>query len=239
MPEQLSKTSGTRTVLVADDDPDARTLVCECLRMLGFLPIEASDGEKAVGMCKVALPDLAVLDGKMPGLNGTEVCAEIKKIPGGELVPIILLTAMDNMEAKVHALHSGVDDYLTKPFNFQELQARVVSLVRLRDLNLRLAEKNEQLQEMQEIVIQQERQIVISQLAGTAAHQLGQPLSAIMLNCYLIQTLQPNDPRYKKALQAISSDSKRMAEMIEKLKGANAAKTAAYYGNTQILDIDD
>ncbi len=224
-------------VLVADDDPDALALVSLSLSMMGIISIEATDGEKAIAACSQALPDMAILDYNMPGCKGTEVCAHIKKLPGGELIPVLMLTAMDSLQDKVRAFEEGVDDYLTKPFHCQELMARVKALLRVRDLNVRLADKNAQLSQIQEIVLQQERQLVVSQLAGSAAHELGQPLAAIILNCYLLQNLAPGDPKAQKALAAIGSDAKRMSEMLERLKGADAAKTAAYHQDIRILDL--
>lgn len=226
-------------VLVADDDPDARTVVSLALSTLGITTLEAEDGRKAVALCGEAVPDLAILDFNMPHLTGSDVCAYIRKLPQGELIPVIMLTALDSVKDKVRAFEGGVDEYLTKPFHVEELQARVKALLRVHDLSVRLAEKNEQLLNMQEVMLQQERQVVVSQLAGTAAHRLGQPLSAILLNCYLLQTLRPADPKYQKALAAITHDAKRMAEMLEKLKGVDAAKTAAYHQDMRILDIDE
>ena len=228
-----------RTVLIADDDQDIRTVIAASLMQLGVEVCEARDGREAIELARTKLPHIAILDGKMPHCDGVAVCQTIKAMPGGETVPVIMLTAMDKVEDKVRALEAGADDYVTKPFNHQELQARVRALLRVRDLNVRLREANEQLRAMQEIMLQQERQVVVSQIAGTAAHQLGQPLSAIMLNCFLLETLPPTDERYKKAVQAIAADGKRMAALIEKLKGADAQKKSDYYGNLKILDIDE
>ena len=90
-----------------------------------------------------------------------------------------------------------------------------------------------------EILVEQERQLAVDQLAGTAAHQLGQPLAAIILNCHLLEALEPDDPKYKKALAAMNSDAKRMAELIEKLKSTDARKTSDYYGDVNILELDN
>jgi DNA-binding response OmpR family regulator len=228
-----------RTVLVADDDADTRAIVGSAVQMLGHSFVEACDGKQALTLAGQIEIDMAVLDVMMPEMHGTEVCTEIKKLEGGEFIPVLMLTARDSVKDKVTALEGGADDYLTKPFHYQELQARIKALLRVRDLNLRLREKNSELSAMQEKLVQTERQILVSQLAGTAAHQLGQPLSAIMLNCHLIEALPLGDDRSKKALAAIKQDAKRMAEMIEKLKTADANKTSAYHGKTAILNIDE
>ncbi len=226
-------------ILIADDDDDIRGVIGASIAALAVRIEEARDGTHAVERCRERLPDLVILDVKMPNMNGVEACQAIKALPGGELVPVIMLTAMDKVEDKVRALDSGADEYLVKPFHHQELQARVRALLRIRELNVCLSETNRQLHAMQEIIMQQERQVVVSQLAGAAAHQLGQPLSAIMLNCYLLEKLPQSDPKYKKSLAAIVADTKRMGALLQRLKAVNASKKADYYGELQILDIDE
>ncbi len=234
----MSDHTEKRTLLIADDDADTRAIVGSAIQMLGHDFIEAGDGAQALSLATQVKIDLAILDVMMPEMHGTAVCEGIKKLEGGEFIPVLMLTARDSVKDKVTALEGGADDYLTKPFHYQELQARIKALLRVRELNLRLREKNTELQAMQEKLVQQERQILVAQLAGTAAHQLGQPLSAIMLNCHLIETLPLGDERSKKALSAIKQDAKRMAELIEKLRNADASKTASYHGKTAILNID-
>lgn len=224
-------------ILIADDDPDARAIVRLGVEALGLSYVEAEDGNKAWQLFQEHTPDLAILDRMMPGLSGTDVCRKIKGDSHGLHVPVILLTACDGLQDKVDAFSDGVDDYLTKPFHLEELQARLKALLRVRELTLKLQEKNEQLIMVQDQLIKHERQLLVGQLAGTAAHQLGQPLSAIMLNCHLIEKLPATDERYQKALQAIKQDAKRMAELIEQLKSADASKTESYHGKTAILDI--
>lgn len=234
MNDQISK----RLILIADDDADTRSIVASAVQMLGAQTVEAADGQQALKLYNQLEIDLVILDVMMPILNGNQVCAQIKSSAMGPYVPVLMLTARDSIKDKVDALEGGADDYLTKPFHYQELQARIKALLRVRELNLQLRATNEQLTVMQEKVISQERQLVLTQLAGTAAHQLGQPLSAIMLNCHLIETLPPEDERCKRALQAIKSDAKRMAELIQKLRSADASKKEAYHGNNHIIEID-
>lgn len=224
--------------LIADDDPYAIDLVTTALDELGLRFVFASDGAEAVRLCGQQLPDIAILDGVMPQMRGTEVCSAIKSMPGGEYVPVMVLTALDSVNERVRALDGGADDYLIKPYHLEELRARVTSLLRIRELTLSLIEKNAQLTEVQEIMLQQERQLVVSQLAGTAAHQLGQPITAMLLNCHLLNELPKEDSRAKKALEAITLDLKRMSQLIEKLKDARAAKTEVYHSQHEILEIE-
>lgn len=229
----------SKIILVADDDADTRIIVGSAITSIGHTFIEAKDGTEAVQLCEKGLPDLAILDVMMPGIYGTEVCRVIKQAQGGEHVPVLMLTARDSVKDKVDALDGGADDYLTKPFHFQELQARVKALLRVRDLNLHLVSKNEELHRMQEMLIEKERELLVNQLAGTAAHQLGQPLSAIMLNCHLIESLPASDPRYKAALEAVKQDTKRMAALIEKLKSLDPKNKETYYQGTEILGLGE
>jgi len=226
-------------ILVVDDDPDARAVVSSSISMLDFVVSEAESGEEALRICQESLPDLVVLDLMMPGMDGNEVCKELRAMEGGELIPIIMLTALDNIKDKVHSLEGGADDYVTKPFNYQELMARIKSLIRVRELNLSLQAKNVELERMQEQLIEQERQLLVGQLAGTAAHQLGQPISAIMLNCHLLEREDKDDEKYQRALDAIKKDIHRMADLVEKLKSADPSKTESYFEGTDILDIED
>lgn len=227
----------SRIILVADDDQDIRLIVSTAIGVLGCKAVEASDGTAAVEVVETQAIDLAVLDIGMPGMNGLEVCQRIKSREDGELIPVIMLTARDAIRDKVEALESGADDYLTKPFHLHELQARIKALLRVRDLNIRLREKNEELHATQERLIEKERQLLVGQLAGTAAHSLGQPLAAIMLNTHLLESLPPDDPRYQKALHAVKMDAKRMAELIEKLRNVDASNREEYFGKTDILGI--
>lgn len=91
---------------------------------------------------------------------------------------------------------------------------------------------------MQQRLVDQERQLAVGQLAGTAAHQLGQPLSSILLNCFLLDQLPKSDPKFVGALAAIKNDAKRMAEMIDKLRSVKASEQEEYFGSTQILKLD-
>jgi len=224
-------------ILLADDDPDIRSILSGILSVLGFDIIEAKDGLEAKELFDREQPDLVILDIMMPGLNGNQVCRHIKSSEIGRFVPVIMLTARDGVQDKVGSFEIGADDYVTKPFNYQELQARIKALFRIRDLNVELHRKNSELQAAQEKIVLQERQLLVGQLAGTAAHQLGQPLSAILLNCHLLSSVKADDPKFNQALAAIKSDVKRMSELIDNLRSVDAAKTEDYFGKTDILEL--
>jgi two-component system, OmpR family, KDP operon response regulator KdpE len=114
-------------VLVVDDDPTIRRLVSANLEKRNYAVREAVDGSTAIEEIKREVPDLVILDLKMPGLTGNEVCQWIRESWD---IPIIVLSAHDDEELKVDALDSGADDYVTKPFKFEEFLARMRAVMR-------------------------------------------------------------------------------------------------------------
>jgi len=116
-------------VLIVEDDEDIAQVLQRSLRMEGYETRIASDGEQALDMAADYIPDLVVLDLGLPKLDGMEVARRIRT--SGD-VPILMLTARDAVESRVDGLDAGADDYLVKPFERQELLARIRALLRRR-----------------------------------------------------------------------------------------------------------
>jgi DNA-binding response OmpR family regulator len=116
-------------VLVVEDDPDIGDVVRRSLRREGYDVRLASDGNEALDEAAVFEPDAVVLDLGLPQMDGIDVS---KRLRADGDVPILMLTARDSVEARVEGLDSGADDYLVKPFDLQELLARVRALLRRR-----------------------------------------------------------------------------------------------------------
>jgi DNA-binding response OmpR family regulator len=114
------------TILLIDDDATLRELLATQLHTAGYGTREAADGAIGLRLAAEAAPDLIVLDVMMPGMSGWDVCERLRA-PGGakSRVPIILLTAKGEEFDKLRGFRLGVDDYVTKPFSFAELVARV------------------------------------------------------------------------------------------------------------------
>jgi DNA-binding response OmpR family regulator len=121
-------------ILIAEDE----TQIAEPLRKNfleeGHHAIIAKDGEQALNLIDKIQFDVIVLDWKMPKISGIEVCNRIRE--ANNKTPIILLTALTQLSNKVEALNSGADDYLTKPFSFKELLARIKAVVRRYNINI-------------------------------------------------------------------------------------------------------
>ena len=115
------------TILVVDDDPKIRSVLGRGLRFEGYDVQIAAGGQEALQLARETPFDLVVLDLTMPRMDGLEVCRRLRR---GVSVPILMLTARDAVTDRIVGLDSGADDYLTKPFDFEELLARVRALLR-------------------------------------------------------------------------------------------------------------
>ena len=116
-------------ILVIEDEPKISDMIRRGLIYEGYQVEIAPDGEKGLASARDHLPDLIIVDVMLPGLDGFEVCKRLRT--AGD-IPILMLTARDAVSDKVRGLDVGADDYLTKPFNFDELTARVRALLRRR-----------------------------------------------------------------------------------------------------------
>jgi two-component system response regulator MprA len=116
-------------ILVVDDDPEIVSFIRRGLAYEGYTVDTAGDGSEALAKARDIEPDLVILDIMMPGIDGIEVAKRLRE--GGD-VPILMLTAKGTVADKVTGLESGADDYLVKPFAFDELLARVKALLRRR-----------------------------------------------------------------------------------------------------------
>lgn len=115
-------------ILSVDDDPRVLSLMRRGLSFAGYLVESASEGEAALSIARERRPDLVVLDVMLPGIDGLEVCRRLRA--GDKELPILLLTARDEVPDRVLGLDAGADDYLVKPFAFDELLARIRALLR-------------------------------------------------------------------------------------------------------------
>jgi two-component system cell cycle response regulator len=121
-------------ILIVDDHEDNVELLRARLEARGYETLSASDGQEALESVRANVPDLMLLDIMMPRIDGIEVARRVKGDPTLPFIPIIMQTALDSTEQKVEGLDAGADDYITKPINFAELEARVRSLLRIKAL---------------------------------------------------------------------------------------------------------
>ncbi|HUQ74241.1 MAG TPA: response regulator [Burkholderiales bacterium] len=148
----------TARILVVDDQRSNVEMMAGVLRARGYAVDIALDGQQALEQIAQAHPDLIVSDILMPKCDGFELCRRLRASPVTALLPVILVTSLDGQGERIKGLESGADDFLSKPVNWEELFARVRSLLRVKSLQDELKEVNAKLeQRVQEQVAQLER----------------------------------------------------------------------------------
>ena len=135
-------------ILVVDDLPQNIDLVEAHLVPLGYEIVAAASGEEALVQLSGNEIDLILLDVMMPGMNGYEVCKKIKSDSDNTFLPIVMLTALDNRQAKIEGLETGADDFLNKPFSEIELVARIKNLLKIKFLHDELELRNQLISSM-------------------------------------------------------------------------------------------
>lgn len=119
-----------RKILIVDDDPDLQRLMSLVLEMAGYEVVTANNGAEALTKVRSERPDLVLLDIMMPEVDGFETCRRLRKLPEGAHIPVIMLSAADQVTDKVKGLRVGANDYVTKPADSRELLARIEAHLR-------------------------------------------------------------------------------------------------------------
>jgi two-component system, NtrC family, sensor kinase len=190
-------------ILVVDDTPNNLRLLSEMLTAQGYKVRQAINGQLALSTVQRNPPDLILLDINMPGMNGYQVCEEIKTDYRTREIPIIFISALDDVLDKVTAFKIGGCDYITKPFHVEEVIARVENQLSIRRLSLQLQDKIEMLQESERLqrekasqlesalhelkytqaqLIQSEKMSGVGRIAAGVSHEINNPISFISGN---------------------------------------------------------
>ncbi len=141
------ETSTAGIILVVDDEPHNLDVLNGCLLEFNYDVLVATNGEQALDRVSLIKPDLILLDVKLPGIDGFEVCRRLKAIDGAKDIPIIFVTVSTDIPDKIKGLEAGATDYITKPFHPREVVARVEKQLFIRDIQRRLEESNLRLRE--------------------------------------------------------------------------------------------
>jgi len=199
MPESKA---GRGSILIVDDGPENLRVLSELLRSEGYLTRPVSDGDLALQAAAADPPDLILLDIMMPGMDGFEVCRQLKKDTRLRDIPVVFLSAMDDVADKVKAFSVGGVDYVSKPFQFPEVRMRVENHLRLRRLQVELEVKNRRLVDL---VSEQVREISDSQMATIFAlaklaesrdGETGRHIERVQLYCKLLAATLAEQPSY-------------------------------------------
>ena len=206
------ETTADSSILVVDDTPANLKLLVGMLMQHGYNVRPAPNGEFALQTARREPPDLILLDINMPGMNGYQVCEQLKADANLKAIPVIFISALDDVLDKVKAFGTGGVDYVTKPFQFDEIEARVRAHLALRRQE-RLLEKN--LAQLKEL------ELLRDSLVHMIVHDMRSPLAVIVMSLHVLQ-------------EQFLADRSDADELIQ---DANSAANRLNEMATQILDI--
>lgn len=214
-------------ILIAEDDLTSRTMLQATLTKWGDEVIVTTDGNAAwFAMQQENAPRLLILDWMMPGMDGPVLCRKLRAQERTDTLYIILLTSKSELQDVIVGLDTGADDYVTKPYNNDELRARINVGKRMVELQTRLREK-EKLQGVLE-------------MAGAVCHEINQPLQSV--NGYaelLMMNLSENDPNYRLS-RNIKDGVERIGALTRKIMGVSRYRAKGYTNNnSMIVDIEN
>lgn len=201
--ENLSAADQKIPVLIVDDNSDNLGILYNFLKNEGYKVYMAQSGEAALMMVKINKPSIILLDIMMPGLDGFQVCKKLKEEPETREIPVIFMSALTETFNKVKAFSVGGVDYVTKPFQKEEVLERIKNHITIMQQKKRLAELN----------------TMKNKFLGMAAHDLRNPIAAInSLSRFLQEDYENIAPDFaKKALENISNSSRYALTLIEEL----------------------
>lgn len=212
------------TLLVIDDTPENVTVLLNILSKAGFEVLVAQDGEEGIQTAEYAQPDMILLDIMMPGMNGFEVCQQLKKTSQTNSIPVIFMTALTETLDKVKGFQVGAADYITKPLHHEEVLARIKAHLAAHKLQKRLHERNMEL----------------DAFAHTVAHDLKNPISAMTSLADVLLLKAPEgstvDRRMRERLQFIQHAGQQTIAIIDALlllAGVSRQKEIKY----EVLDM--
>jgi len=210
---KIDQLSGT--VLVVDDTPGNLRVLVDSLSARGLEILVATDGKSAIERAVYGRPDLILLDVIMPGIDGFETCRIFKENPETNTIPVIFMTALSDTSQKVKAFEVGAVDYVTKPFEEEELIARVDAHLTIRSLQGDLERRNHQLEDLNQLK---------NEFLGMAAHDIRNPLTAILAGSEILE-LTAGTATAEKVVQTahqIQTAGNRINTLLTNLLDVNA-----------------
>lgn len=219
MPNNHDNNPKLSKVLVIDDEPTNRILLRHMLKPLGCQIKEAESVEQGLVIAEEFHPDLFLLDIMMPQTTGFEMCLTLKKMPNFAKIPVIFITALTDVQEKVRGFAVGGADYITKPFQKEEVAARVLLQLELQSQRIALQKHAENLEEMVQARTRQllhaDRLVTIGTMATKILHEINNPLSLVMGNLQIIQETWTNRSAFIR--DAVAASEKSNYENTRKL----------------------
>jgi two-component system NtrC family sensor kinase len=204
------------SILVVEDDIAMRDGICEILELAGYTASVASNGKEALELLEKVTPELIVSDIMMPEMDGYHFYRHVREDDRWLTVPFIFLTARGEKADVLRGKSMGVDDYLIKPFDPEELLVAVESkLKRMRQLQ---ETAHKQVEQLSEQLTRTDRIATVGQLVTEFAHEIRNPLTAITAYAQFVQRrMAPHEPETVQDMERIVRQAKRIAKMVENI----------------------
>ncbi|NJL00789.1 MAG: response regulator [Spirulinaceae cyanobacterium SM2_1_0] len=230
------------TLLIVDDELENLQVLSQALNQHGYKVRGAVKGELALRAVRSGQIDLILLDIRMPEINGYNLCHQLKADPTTAQIPIIFLSALDDTAEKVKAFQMGGVDYITKPFQIEEVLARVENQLTIQRLQRQLQSQNQHLQaEIQERRDAEDNAATAAQskslFLANMSHELRTPLNAILGFTQVLQHDRALDPEHREYINIISQSSKHLLELIDDILNLSKIEAGVVTYNERSCDL--
>lgn len=230
-----------KRILIVDDNPDNVEVIKYKLQRSNQFELdilEAYSGEDALELAANEELDIVLLDVMMPRMSGFEVCSRIKKLKGEVFLPVILVTAREDLNSKLKGFESGADDYIAKPFEDQELEARIKNMLHIKELQDELRATNEELLKTSRRLVEAERMAAIGEMAASVNHEINNPLCAILLNAQLLrEEFGGSLGKTVSRLDKIELNVERIQEITKRIQELKESETTDYVSGEKMIDL--
>lgn len=194
-------------ILVVDDDRTTRMMLRRAMESEGYRVAQASDGLQCLESCRHLMPNMVLLDAKMPVMDGFECCSQLQNLPGGRSTPVLMITGLEDEESVERAFAAGARDYITKPIHWAVLRYRVRRL---------LQEQQAEIEMRKALGRERELNDLRSRIVTMVSHEYRTPLTTILSSAELLEHYGEKWPSEKRQqhLKRIQSAAKHMTHLV-------------------------
>jgi two-component system, sensor histidine kinase and response regulator len=226
------------TILLVDDNPTNLGVLFDLLSDAGFKILIATDGESAIAQISYVKPDILLLDVMMPGIDGFETCRRLKQNIDTQDIPIIFMTALTETVDKVKGFEVGAVDYITKPFEYEEVLVRLRTHLTIQNLRRSLEDRNQLLQ--QEIRDRIAAEEALKIFVHAVSHDLRNPVTGLLM---ILQNLLAKEKEVsnlsvsRHVLERMAQSSDRQLSLINSLLESHANEIQGVVLHHELLDL--
>jgi len=200
------------SILIVDDNPINIKVLMDSLGKPEYRLLSATNGQKALMIAEKVIPDLILLDINMPGLNGYDTCKKLKENEQTKGIPVIFLSALNEVGNKIHGFNVGAVDYITKPFQRDEILVRVRTQIKISELHKKSLKQKEE----------------ISSILHILSHDILNQIMLIDVSATLLDGEIQTTPETEKRLGVIQSTVQNIAELISKINTITRLEEGKY-----------